>query len=200
MPRTSDSEPVIVRRVPDGDGHTLDVEVRYDRRLRRNAHWTITGTTIRVRAPIGITPRALDTVLDQIIEQVLAYRARARKLNDSDLERRAREINETYFDGELSWHTIRWTKNARYRLGSVTDGGIGDGDIRISEEIKFWPPWVIDYVIAHELAHRKHPNHSPEFWAYLARYPLMERARGFIEGVRFAEGTSLGKLTRRPRG
>lgn len=199
MTRTPEPEPVVARRVPDGGGHTLEVEVSYDRRLRRNAHWSIKGTTIQVRAPVGIPSHALDTVLDEIVEQVLVYRAQVRKLNDGDLERRARELNETYFDGELSWHTIRWASNIRYCLGSVTEGGISDGDIRISEEIKYWPPWVVDYVIAHELAHRKHPNHSPEFWAYLARYPLTERARGFIDGVRFVEGASLGFLTRRPR-
>jgi predicted metal-dependent hydrolase len=50
---------------------------------------------------------------------------------------------------------------------------------------------VIDYVIAHELAHRVHPNHSPAFWEFLtAAYPRTERARGFIEGMGFSRGVS----------
>ena len=73
------------------------------------------------------------------------------------------------------------------RLGSCTSGGSTDGDIRISERIRGWPGYVVDYIIAHELAHRRFPNHSDDFWAYLARYPHAERARGFIEGIAFAE-------------
>jgi predicted metal-dependent hydrolase len=76
----------------------------------------------------------------------------------------------------------------RKRLGSCTNGGPTDGDIRISARIKGWPSWVIDYVVAHELAHRKHANHSPEFWAYLAQHPQSERARGFIMGLAFQLG------------
>lgn len=43
----------------------------------------------------------------------------------------------------------------------------------------------IEEVVAHEMVPRKHPNHSSEFWEYLAWYPKMERARGFIKGVAF---------------
>jgi predicted metal-dependent hydrolase len=79
-----------------------------------------------------------------------------------------------------------------FRLGSCTRGGATDGQIRISDKIKKWPDWVVDYVIAHELMHRRHPNHSDAFWSELrAAYPLTEQARGFIHGVGFAAGQLL---------
>jgi predicted metal-dependent hydrolase len=177
----------IVRRVQDGP-HTLTVEVQRDKRLRSSVRWTVSQDTIQVRAPVAIQTRELDRLLDDIVERVLKQRRRAREQNDIDLEQRARQINQNYFRGEIQWHTIRWVSNMTHRLGSCTEGGATDGDIRISDRIRLWPAYVIDYIIAHELAHRKHPNHSAQFWAYLAHYPYTERARGFIEGIAYGQG------------
>ena len=47
---------------------------------------------------------------------------------------------------------------------------------------------MIEYVVAHELAHRKYRGHGRDFWAYLSRYPKAERARGFIMGIAFQLG------------
>jgi predicted metal-dependent hydrolase len=177
----------IVRQVADGSG-TLTVEITRDRRLQKSVRWLLKQETILVRAPEHIPPRDLDHLVDDIIERVRKQRARARKQKDEALEQRAREINRKYFGGELRWHTIRWVSNMTRRLGSCTEGGTTDGDIRISDRIRPWPSYVVDYIVAHELAHRKYPNHSPEFWAYLSRYPDVERARGFIEGVAYTSG------------
>ncbi len=178
----------VVRRVPDGT-HTLVVEVTRDQRLKKSVRWTLKQETIEVRAPANLPPKQLEKLLDDIVARVLKQRARARNQNDSDLETRAREINQRYFDDALQWHTIRWVSNMEKRLGSCTSGGSTDGDIRISDRIKAWPRYVVDYIIAHELAHRKYPNHSPDFWDFLAQYPHTERARGFIDGIAYAEGS-----------
>ncbi|NLX08409.1 MAG: M48 family metallopeptidase [Chloroflexi bacterium] len=175
------------RQVPDGS-QTLTVQVTRDRRLRSSVRWTLAGDTIQVRVPPQLPADRLESMLDEIVTRVLKQRTRARRLNDDDLEQRARQINRRYFDGELSWHTIRWVNNMAHRLGSCTSGGATDGDIRLSDRIRHWPAYVLDYVLAHELAHRKYPNHSADFWAYLARYPHTERARGFIEGIAYAQG------------
>lgn len=183
----------IERRVPDGDD-VLTVTAHYDRRLRKTVRWEASHNQITIRAPRGVPRRELARLVDEIIEKVLKQRARARQQQDLDLQQRAEAINRQYFDGALQWHTVRWVSNMNKRLGSCTTGGTTDGDIRLSERIRAWPEYVVDYVLAHELAHRKYPNHSQAFWDYLARYPHTERARGFIEGIAYAENTSADDL------
>lgn len=187
MSRQPPQPPEIVRRVSDGP-HMLTVTLQRDRRLRTSARWSLKQSALLVRVPARLPQSQVDDLLDEIVAKVLKQRRRARKQNDRDLEKRARALNHTYFDGELAWHTIRWSSSMTTRLGSCTSGGTTDGDIRISERLRMWPSYVLDYVIAHELVHRQHPNHSPAFWDYLARYPFSERARGFIEGVEFNDG------------
>jgi hypothetical protein len=170
---------------PDED--PISIEVVRDGRLRTRV-WEWKGNQVRIRAPRRAPQHELDRLVAEIVEEVKRKRARVRARADVDLEDRARRINKRYFGTELSWHSIRWVSNMRKRLGSCTNGGPTDGDIRISDRIKGWPPWVIDYVVAHELAHRKYPNHSKAFWAYVNRYPKAERARGFVMGLAFQLG------------
>ena len=54
------------------------------------------------------------------------------------------------------------------------------------------PPYVIDYVLLHELTHLLVPGHGPAFWAELEAYPLTERARGFLDGWATAEAGRRG--------
>ncbi len=185
--------PLVERQFSDGKD-TLTVTADYDNRLKKTIRWTVENGTIRIRLPRRVRKRDVGPMVDEIVEKVRRQRARARRQQDFDLQARAEEINRRYFDGELQWHTIRWVNNMQKRLGSCTSGGATDGDIRISERIRPWPRYVVDYIIAHELAHRKHPNHSKAFWDYLARYPQIERARGFIEGIAFAEQTEADTL------
>jgi hypothetical protein len=55
--------------------------------------------------------------------------------------------------------------SARTRWGSCTSGG----NIRLNWRLIKAPPSVIDYVVAHELAHLVELNHSPSFWQIVAR-------------------------------
>lgn len=168
----------------------LRFAVRYDARLRTNGRWTLRGDTVTLRVPSEMPRAVIEQIAERIAARIARSRARADKRTDQDLMKRAAQLNAQYFDGELSWRSIRWADNMRTRLGSCSNGGASDGDIRISTVLRRYPAYVLDYVIAHELCHRKYPDHSAAFWSYLARFPYTERARGFLEGVAFAGGAS----------
>jgi predicted metal-dependent hydrolase len=143
-----------------------------------------------LRIPYRLRNRDIPGLLKKIEKSLARSQRRPRRARtDADLQERAEYINKRYFGGKIRWNAIRWVSNMEHRLGSCTNGGATDGHIRISDKIRGWPQWVVDYVIAHELTHRLHPNHSPDFWQTLTEaYPKTERARGFIQGVGFAKG------------
>jgi predicted metal-dependent hydrolase len=185
---------VTKRRVPDFEEDPIDVDVVRDGRLRTRVHWEWSGSRVRIRIPRSAPKREVERLVAEIVEEVKQRRASVRARADADLEAMAQQINRSYFDGEIEWHSIRWVSNMRKRLGSCTIGGPTDGDIRISDRIRGWPDWVVEYVVAHELTHRKHSNHGKEFWTYLGRYPRAERARGFIMGMAHQLGEDADSL------
>jgi predicted metal-dependent hydrolase len=174
--------------IRDKAGNHIRVNLRRDKRLRKTSRWErLPDGSLLLRIPYRLPRYRIGPLLGQISDQLDKITAIHAQRNDEDLQKRAEFINQKYFNGTIRWNAIRWVTNMRSRLGSCTGGGSTDGEIRISDKIKLWPDWVVDYVIAHELMHRRHPNHSAAYWKELhAAYPLAERARGFIEGAGFA--------------
>jgi predicted metal-dependent hydrolase len=56
-------------------------------------------------------------------------------------------------------------KDTRSRWGSCAP----DGTLAFSWRLVMAPDWVLDYVVAHEVAHLRELNHSHRFWAHVAR-------------------------------
>ena len=84
--------------------------------------------------------------------------------------------------------------DARGRWGSCRGpAGGDDGLIRYNWRLVCAPPRVLDYVAAHEVAHLEQPNHSPAFWAVVARlYGDCAREKAWLR----REGAALHALGR----
>ena len=79
--------------------------------------------------------------------------------------------------------------NARLALAIASCSA--SGTIRLNWRLVQAPPQVLDYVLAHELAHLVHMNHSAAFWAEVARLePDWQQARLWLK----THGTTLFSL------
>jgi len=75
-------------------------------------------------------------------------------------------------------------KEIRSRWGSCS----ADGVLAFSWRVILAPPFVLDYLAAHEVAHLKEMNHSRRFWAQVKKaLPDYERGRAWLD----AHGASL---------
>jgi predicted metal-dependent hydrolase len=68
--------------------------------------------------------------------------------------------------------------SARTRWGSCS----GKGNLNFTYRLCMAPLPVVEYVVIHELAHLKVPNHSKTFWAEVARlYPDHQKPRAWLK-------------------
>lgn len=162
------------------DGHRVVVRRSSRRRKTVSAHREA-GRTI-VAIPSGFTRAEEDTWVRRMLAR-LAATDRRRSPDGGELTRRAESLARQYLDERAVPATIRWTSNQGTRWGSCTPER---RTVRISDRVQGMPPWVIDYVLLHELAHLIEPGHGEAFWALLEAYPHTERARGFLLGVTHA--------------
>jgi len=138
---------------------------------------TIVDGVIRVQAPASMSQRELD----EHVHYLVARLERRYRSESVDLEARSRLLSKRF---ELPQATSVVWADQRSQWGSCTPS---TGEIRISNRLAAYPPWILDYVLVHELAHLVEANHSPAFNALVARYPLAERARGFLMAISFGD-------------
>ena len=133
-----------------------------------------------VRAPYGVKKE----FIDRFVAEHEGWLARAREKQQNrrlahpeptDEERKAllaqaREylpMRVDYWSGIMGLTpTGLKITSARTRFGSCS----GKNSICFSWRLMLYPPEAIDYVIVHELAHIRHHDHSPAFYALIAQY------------------------------
>jgi len=170
----------------DGTANLDDVavDVRRSKRRKRTVSAYRDGDTVVVMIPARMTKAEEHEWVATMVDRVIRAERR-RRPSDAALEARAAVLSSRYLDGRAVAASIRWGANQHSRWGSCTPT---DATIRLSTRLQGMPSYVIDYVLLHELTHLITPGHGPDFWAWVNRYELTERARGFLDGVSAASG------------
>ena len=115
-----------------------------------------------------LIPRSRNTQRKEVLREWYIDRAKAKIL--PRVTRQARELGVTYGKAKIV--------DNRYRWGSCT----------VKDNVNFnWrlikaPMNVIDYVIAHELAHLLEGNHTPRFWSIVrTQTTTMDKAKTWLK-------------------
>ena len=126
---------------------------------------------LQVRIPAWLPEDEADT----LVSSVVARFEEKWRCGHVPLAPRARELAARF--GLPEPESIRWSSRQNFRWGSCS---AHRGDIRISSRLAQAPPWVLDHVIVHELAHLVVPGHGKEFRELVNRNPDAERAEGYL--------------------
>jgi predicted metal-dependent hydrolase len=157
-------------RVEWGDGakvRYLGAEITI--RLNNSAEVTKAGTEFDVDTlRIALPPQATNEQIKNRVEAWLQSRA---KIIFSE--------RIPLYSQKLGSAPTKWgLSSARTRWGSCAH----DGSIRLNWRLVQFPMDIIDYVVAHELAHLKELNHGPEFWRTVGElFPDYEQKRRWLK-------------------
>ena len=149
--------------------------------------------SVRVSAPVRMPERViLDFVrskADWIRAHQASARERAERLGIPDGEREAlRKALRARIDRRLPyWETRMGLQSSGYRIRDMKSrwGSCNHATRHLNFNLKLalFDDDILDYVIVHELAHIREPNHGPAFWAIVGRHlPGFQAQRRRLRG------------------
>lgn len=171
--------------------------------------------SVTVRAPYGVTEKYIEGFLNKneawISKQMNEIKAKKKSVESGNVENvtldkikalaeQALEIIPTrveYFARIIGVTYGNITiRNQKTRWGSCSS----KGNLNFNCLLMLAPPEVLDYVVAHELCHRKQMNHSKAFWSEVEKvFPDYKKSIKWLkeEGSQIMYMvTELGKIPR----
>ena len=162
------------------------IRVVSSRRRRRTVSARLVAGVLEIRVPHWMPERERADWVERMRGRIERQLRRAQP-TEARLEDRARRLNARYFGGRLRWSSIAFSDRQESRWGSCSYLA---GVIRVAGRAAGLPEWVLDYIVVHELAHLEVAEHSAEFWELVNRYPMAERARGYLIALDHQAGRS----------
>ena len=105
----------------------------------------------------------------------------SRSITDAQLGRLVDKVEEyaRIWEPVMGVNATNWTfRYMKTRWGSCS----ARGNLNFHWKLILMPPEVLDYVVVHELAHRREMNHSSRFWAEVERImPDYKRRRKWLK-------------------
>lgn len=131
-----------------------------------------------VRAPMGMPERQIQKIIEKKCSWIEKYTslAQERKKNRKQINRLSGEEIQKLKEQALKIipeRTAFWAKKVKVSYGRITircqktrwGSCSSKGNLNFNCLLMLAPWEVLDYVIVHELCHRKEMNHFPEFWS-----------------------------------
>lgn len=158
-----------------------EIEVRRSARRTRTVSARREGDRTIVLVPARMSrAEEAQVVADMVAKLDARERKRRVGRGDDALEQRAARLAALYVPEAPAPASVRWVTNQNQRWGSCTPV---DRTIRISHRMQDMPDHVVDAVLVHELTHLVVTGHGPRFDAIVRRYPRLDEAMAFLEGV-----------------
>lgn len=142
-------------------GRQVDIKVRNVACAKPRVR--LINNALKVVMPKNTPEKVSDVLLNWLKERALLFFSRR-------VEYFASKLN-------LKYGTIT-VREQRTRWGSANS----KGDLSFNWKLLFAPPEVFDYVVAHEVCHLKHYNHSNRFWKLLkSLLPYYEKSKEWLK-------------------
>lgn len=162
------------QRIITIDGVTLTVIVT--RKAVKNINARLRDTTLSISAPYAVDGADLDRAIATLARRLI-QRLHKRQVNrEEDALALVRRVAARFPDppvverAEFTLTEARW---GSYSVATRT--------VRLNAVLLRMPRWVLEAVVAHEIAHAIHPDHSPAFWRLLRSVcPDTDRAQTFL--------------------
>jgi hypothetical protein len=160
------------------DGQIYDIEIY--RSIRRTISLEVCEDYIKLRIPRRLSDTERDLFLEKHVgwlKKKLKAENQPRKSNFPPydlLTSKEKSVIRQAFEERVAYHAqimgITYgrisVRDQKTRWGSCSS----KGNLNFNYRLYYMPQHLMDYVIIHELSHRRQMNHSKLFWAEVQKY------------------------------